>query len=72
MPRRRSFEERLPVSHREILARSKNFIGVKINQTACIKGHPLSGLNLYVTPDGRRQCRQCAARRQEAFHARSQ
>lgn len=28
-------------------------------KTHCPKGHPLSGENLYVYPDGRRQCRAC-------------
>lgn len=27
----------------------------------CKRGHPLSGMNLYVTPDGKRTCRQCRA-----------
>lgn len=31
----------------------------KARQTACVRGHSLSGTNLYVTPDGRRQCRRC-------------
>ena len=36
------------------------------NRTHCIRGHELAGENLYMTPDGRRQCRACrgaAARR---------
>lgn len=28
-------------------------------QTHCKRGHPLSGENLYLCPDGRRQCRSC-------------
>ena len=36
----------------------------------CIAGHPLDGDNLYVTPDGRRQCRVCLARRQREFQAK--
>ena len=28
-------------------------------KTKCIRGHPLSGENLYVRPDGKRQCREC-------------
>lgn len=28
-------------------------------KTHCIRGHELSGDNLYMTPDGRRQCRAC-------------
>lgn len=30
-------------------------------RTHCIRGHELSGNNLYVRPDGKRQCRKCAA-----------
>lgn len=33
--------------------------GRKSDRTLCKRGHPLSGDNLYVTPDGRRQCRTC-------------
>ena len=29
------------------------------DRTHCIRDHELSGDNLYVTPDGRRQCRAC-------------
>jgi hypothetical protein len=28
-------------------------------KTQCPKGHPLDGDNLYMTPDGRRNCKQC-------------
>ena len=28
-------------------------------RTHCIHGHPFSGENLYVAPDGHRQCRTC-------------
>lgn len=28
-------------------------------KTHCVRDHELSGENLYVTPDGRRQCRKC-------------
>lgn len=40
-----------------------------LNLTHCKHGHPLSGDNLYMTPDGRRNCRACrreAARRYQA------
>ena len=30
-------------------------------KVTCIRGHVLAGENLYVTPDGRRQCRVCRA-----------
>lgn len=29
------------------------------DRTHCIRSHALSGANLYMTPDGRRQCRSC-------------
>lgn len=29
------------------------------NKVTCKRGHPLSGTNLYVTPDNRRQCKAC-------------
>jgi hypothetical protein len=48
-----------PVTVRENLARSRNHVAVKMKQTHCLRGHPLSGENLYMTPDGRRQCRAC-------------
>lgn len=32
---------------------------INVAKTKCVQGHPLAGGNLYVTPDGRRQCRTC-------------
>lgn len=39
--------------------RSNSWSAVKMRQTSCHKGHPLSGDNLKITARGRRQCRQC-------------
>lgn len=50
------------VTHRENLLRSDNDIIRRIGATECIEGHPFSGENLYVFPDGRRACRACARR----------
>lgn len=36
------------------------------SQTHCIRRHPLSGENLYVGPDGKRQCRACKRIRKAA------
>lgn len=36
------------------------------NATHCIRGHELSGENLYVKPNGRRICRTCRRLRQKA------
>lgn len=35
--------------------------------TMCRKGHPLSGENLYLYPNGRRRCRTCQRAGQERF-----
>lgn len=38
------------------------------NKTHCPKGHPYSGRNLYVSPNGRRRtCRRCRADRQLVY-----
>ena len=37
-------------------------------KTHCIHGHPFSGDNLYVTPDGRRDCRECRRDASRRFH----
>lgn len=39
--------------------RSNSWSAVKMRQTHCHKGHPLSGPNLKVTSRGFRQCREC-------------
>jgi hypothetical protein len=36
-------------------------------KTHCLRGHPLSGDNLYVTNEGYRQCKECAALRHLKF-----
>lgn len=39
--------------------RSNSWSAVKIRQTHCHNGHPLSGPNLKITNRGHRQCREC-------------
>lgn len=39
-------------------------------KTACLRGHPLSGRNLYVNTAGKRECRRCHVRRQVAYRRR--
>lgn len=49
-------------AHLEAVTHAENVQrGVMLNtlKTQCKRGHPLSGANLYTTPDGRRQCRAC-------------
>lgn len=40
------------------------------SKKSCKYGHPLSGRNLYVTPDGRRQCKICLKRRSSSRYSR--
>ena len=47
------------VTTRENILRGTSFAARNAAKTHCIRGHELSGSNLYVTPDNRRQCRQC-------------
>jgi hypothetical protein len=51
------------VTHRENSLRSDSPHAREARQTHCIHGHPFSKSNTYVTKLGKRQCRQCAARR---------
>ena len=44
---------------------------INFNKVHCIRGHLLSGDNLYLTNDGRRQCR-CCARIRTAEHRKKQ
>ncbi len=52
-----------PVSTRENVLRSTNFIARRAAQTHCLRGHPLSGTNLLVCSDGGRRCRACKSLR---------
>src|SRR5215470_43505 len=37
------------------------------SKSHCLQGHPLSGDNLYTTPDGSRQCRTCKRERNRRY-----
>lgn len=52
------------VTQIENLRRGKSLTHVKINPIAkprshCPLGHPMSGKNLYIAPDGKRRCKAC-------------
>jgi hypothetical protein len=47
------------VTPRENVLRGNTFARHQAAQTHCVKGHPLSGDNLYRHPDGSRKCRAC-------------
>jgi hypothetical protein len=48
-----------PVTQRENTLRGDTVTASNARKTHCDAGHPLAGGNLYVTPNGRRQWRQC-------------
>ena len=56
------------VTHRENVQRGN--AGLWIRGPLCVDGHALEGDNLYVTPDGRRQCRECGRRRSRELYRR--
>ncbi len=47
------------VSPAENNRRSTSPSALNANKVVCMRGHGLDGGNLYVTPDGRRQCKTC-------------
>jgi len=48
-----------PVTMRENLLRGEGPSARAAKATHCPKGHPYSGSNLYVKPNGHRECRAC-------------
>lgn len=55
------------VTSRENNRRSESPSAKNALRLKCIHGHALSGENLYVTPDGRRQCKACRAARTSEY-----
>lgn len=54
-----------PVTNSENVSR-----GSRKLQTHCIHGHPLSGNNLRIRPDGHRACRTCAKIKSKQYYQR--
>lgn len=48
-----------PITGRENTLRGTGFAALNARKTHCPRGHDLSGDNLYITPSGRRACREC-------------
>ena len=48
-----------PVTQRENILRGNGVAAQHVRKTHCLRGHPLSGENLYVTPCGWRACLAC-------------
>ena len=54
------------ITRRENTLRGKTLPAAQVARTHCPQGHPYSGENLYVAPDGHRKCCACTrARRAE-------
>jgi hypothetical protein len=59
-----------PLTHRENVLRGNTIGRINAAKTHCKRGHPLSGDNLYLRPDGGRQCKACTRMHRIAFDAR--
>lgn len=63
-------------SHMEIVTRIENVMrgisspALKAKQQTCVRGHDLSGDNLYIRPDGHRECRECHSLAKQRYQAR--
>lgn len=55
------------VTHKENVLRSTAPSAQHARQTMCVRGHPFDAENIYVMPDGRRQCRTCVAFRKKRW-----
>jgi len=59
-----------PVTHKENILRGKGVTAINAKRTSCIYGHPLSGNNLYIQPNGQRCCRECGRNRDRKYYHR--
>jgi hypothetical protein len=59
-----------PVSVQENLLRGETLAAENAAKTSCDHGHPFDSANTYITPDGRRQCRQCRAAAKKKYEQR--
>ena len=61
--------ERRTAKAEELLANPARYANAP-RKTHCLRGHELSGENLYVSPDGRRNCRECNRIRDRGYYAK--
>lgn len=52
--------------HLKVLTHSEHMKLHGTLKTHCVHGHPFDDENTYIAPDGRRRCRACAQKRQQA------
>lgn len=58
------------VTSRENIIRGTGFAAKNSKKKKCLRRHLLSGDNLYITPDGRRQCKKCRYKSAKLSHQR--
>lgn len=59
-----------PVTARENIRRGQSEAASRAKRATCPAGHPLSGENLYVAPNGTRKCKTCRRGQVKAFRER--
>lgn len=52
---------------REVLDRAREIVPKGTPRPLCKRGHPLSGTNVYLSPEGKRVCRSCRAWRARGY-----
>lgn len=58
------------VTQKENILRGISPSAQQARRKNCIRGHPFSGDNLYITPSGKRQCKECRASAMKNFCTR--
>lgn len=58
------------MTHRDNMRLSNTAMGINARKTKCFKGHPLSGVNLFVDAAGQRQCIRCRRKRSKEYGRR--
>ncbi len=59
-----------PVTRQVNILRGETVTAANAKKTHCLHGHPLSGDNLRIKPNGRRECRTCARKRSSEYQKR--
>lgn len=59
-----------PVTMAENNARGNSISAINARKTHCKHGHPLSGNNLYVAPNGKRACQVCRRKAERRYKER--
>lgn len=59
-----------PVTNKENVLRGDGLTAVNARKQVCIRGHNLSGNNLYITPSGHRNCKECLKLSRSSYRAR--